>query len=65
MKSKSLAASNRHLRKRTSWIAIVHNAATSTSVETGKPSSLYVKRHSQSEKTVQSNNPTHLKKEAS
>ena len=56
MKSKSLAASNRHLRKRTSKGAIVRNAATSTSVETGKPSSTYVKRHSQSGKIAQSNN---------
>ena len=65
MKSKSPATSNRHLRKRTSRSAIVHNAATPTSIETGKSSSIYVKRHSQSSKTAQSNTPTHLKKEAS
>jgi hypothetical protein len=49
MKAKSLAAKNRYLKKDSSGKSVIRNAATSTSIETGKPSDKYVTRYSDSE----------------
>ena len=45
MKTKSLAAKNRYLKKGTSGKMIAQNLASSTSVETGKSASIYIKRY--------------------
>ena len=62
MKNKSLASQNRYLKQASSGNWIVRNAATSTSVETGKPSSKYVTRCSRSGKLAAAKNPVPLKK---
>ncbi len=65
MKHNSLAAGNRHLKKDTSGKTIVRNAATSTSIETGKGSDVYITRCSRPGKTAVTRNPKSRKKRAS
>ena len=57
MKTNSLAAKNRYLKKDRSGKAIIRNAATSTSIETGKDSDKYVTRCSHSEKLAVEKSP--------
>ncbi len=45
MKNKSLTATNLYLKKASSGQMMARNIASSTSVETGKDSSIYVKRY--------------------
>lgn len=47
MKTNSLAAKNELLKKDISGKSIIRNAATSTSIETGKHSGKYVTRYEQ------------------
>ena len=56
MKHNSLAAGNRHLKKDTSGKTIIRNAATSTAIETGKDSDVYITRYSHSGKTAVTGN---------
>jgi hypothetical protein len=65
MKANSLAAKNRYLIKDASGKSIIRNAATSTSIETGKGSDKYVTRCSRSGKPVVTKNPGLRKKQAS
>lgn len=65
MKSKSIAAKNHYLKKDRSGKSIIRNAATSTSIETGKSSDTYVTRFSHSGKLVVGKNPGPRKKQAS
>jgi len=65
MKRNSLAAKNRHLKKDTSGEMIIRNAATSTSIETGKGSDVYITRCSRSGKFVAKKKSTPRKKRAS
>ena len=57
MKAKSLAARNRYLKKDSSGKSIIRNVATSTSIETGKPSDEYVTRYSHSGTLTEAKNP--------
>lgn len=45
MKTKSLTTTNRYLKKASCGKMMARNIASSTSVETGKDSSIYVKRY--------------------
>lgn len=62
MKTNSLAAKNEFLKKDISGKSIIRNAATSTSIETGKHSSKYVTRCSHSGKFAVAKNPGSQKK---
>jgi hypothetical protein len=62
MKTNSLAARNRYLKKDHSGKSIIRNAATSTSIETGKGSDKYVTRCSHPGKLAVEKNPGSWKK---
>lgn len=62
MKTNSLTAKNEYLKRDTSGKSIIRNAATSTSIETGKGSDRYVTRCSNSGKFVVGKNPAPRKK---
>ena len=62
MKAKSLAANNRYLKKDSTGKSIIRNAATSTSIETGKRSDEYVTRCSHSGMLAVARNPEPRKK---
>ena len=62
MKSNSLSAKNEFLKKDISGKSIVRNAATSTSIETGKGSDSYVARCSNSGNFVEEKNSAPQKK---
>ena len=62
MKTRSLAATNRFLKKDSSGKSIIRNAATSTSIETGRHSDEYVTRCSHSGTLAEAKNPESRKK---
>jgi len=62
MKTNSLAAKNGYLKKDTSGRSVIRNAATSTSIETGKASGKYVTRCSNSGKFAVAKNPKSRRK---
>lgn len=62
MKTNSLTAKNEFLKKDISGKSIIRNAATSTSIETGKHSGNYVTRYSRSEQIPLTKSPKSQKK---
>jgi hypothetical protein len=62
METNSLATRNRHLKNDRSGKSIIRNAATSTSIETGKDSDKYVTRCSHPEKLAVEKSPGPQKK---
>jgi hypothetical protein len=62
MKTNSLAARNHYLKKDRSGKSIIRNAATSTSIESGKGSDKYATRCSHPEKLAAEKNPGSRKK---
>ena len=62
MKTNSLAAKNHYLSKDRSGKSIIRNAATSTSIETGKGADKYVTRCSHPEKLAAEKSPEPQKK---
>lgn len=59
MKTKSLAANNRYLKRSNSGAMMARNLASSTSIETGKSSTTYVERYTtrQANKVAASHSP--------